>query len=306
MQHELSKMPHSAKEPPTMAVSASTALSKEALLSPDFDPKHMRLIIQEGILIGAGAATILLQVAEPGVGQGVNEYSNFAYRPQDRLRTTMTFVYCMTHGTPAEKRAIIDMVNRIHGSVNGTLDDGRGRGRRFDANDPELQLWVAATLYAVGIETYRRVFGEVGDDALKDEIYREYSILATSLRVPAEMWPPNRAAFREYWDRKVETLEVTEHARSVARDLLYLPRAPWYMRMFMPTFRIVTAELLPEKLRNAYGINYRPRMAQLVLLLTKAIYRPLPLSWRTWPVRVYMQGMRKRLERAGKVFDKAH
>lgn len=109
IQHQLSEMPHSAKEPPTMAVSPSTALSKDALLSPDFDPKHMRLIIQEGILIGAGAATILLQVAEPGVGQGVDEYSNFAYRPQDRLRTTMTFVYCMTHGTPAEKHAIIDM-----------------------------------------------------------------------------------------------------------------------------------------------------------------------------------------------------
>lgn len=299
------ELPRLQQTSPVMAEKPSTALSKEALLSPDFDPKHMRLIIQEGILIGAGAATILLQVAEPGVGQGVDEYSNFAYRPQDRLRTTMTFVYCMTHGTPAEKRAIIDMVNRIHGSVKGTLTDGRGRGGRFDANDPELQLWVAATLYAVGIETYRRVFGDIGDDALQDAIYREYSILATSLRVPPDMWPADRAAFRAYWDAKVATLEVTPHARSVARDLLYLPRAPWYMRIFMPAFRVVTAELLPERLREAYGVRYRPRLAQLLLLLTKIIYRPMPLSWRTWPVRLYLKGMRRRLEKAGKVFDKA-
>lgn len=67
------------------------ALSEEEFLDPNFDPKLLKNIVKEGIIVSAGAAAILLQVASPGVAAGVNEHSNFAYRVQDRLRTTMTF-----------------------------------------------------------------------------------------------------------------------------------------------------------------------------------------------------------------------
>lgn len=111
-------------------------------LSPNFDPKEIRKIVREGILLAGGAVAILLQVANRGVGQGVNEHSNFAYRPVDRLRTTMTYVYCMAYGTPAEKKAIVETVHRAHIPVHGP---------GYDANDPELQLWVAATLVSKAI-----------------------------------------------------------------------------------------------------------------------------------------------------------
>lgn len=67
------------------------AFSKEEFLDPKFDPKLLKKIVKEGIIVAAGAEAILLQVASPGVGAGVNEHSNFAYRVQDRLRTTLTF-----------------------------------------------------------------------------------------------------------------------------------------------------------------------------------------------------------------------
>jgi len=79
--------------------------------------------------VGAGAAAILLQIAEPGVGAGVNEHSNFSYRVLDRLRTTMTFVYCMAYGTPEEKKAICDMITKVHSSVNGVINEGRDKGK---------------------------------------------------------------------------------------------------------------------------------------------------------------------------------
>lgn len=66
-------------------------LSADEFLDPDFDPKYLKMIVKEGIVISAGAVAILLQMASPGVAAGVNEHSNFAYRVQDRLRTTMTF-----------------------------------------------------------------------------------------------------------------------------------------------------------------------------------------------------------------------
>ena len=279
--------------------------SKEEFLSPDFNPKHLNLIVQEGIIVGGGAAAILLQVAEAGVGQGVNQHSNFAYRVQDRLRTTMTFVYCMSYGTPVEKKTICDMITKVHTSVNGTLEEGRDKGKKYSALDPELQLWVAATLYAVAIQTYEKIFGEIGDDDLHAKIYKEYSILAVSLQVPPEMWPATRADFWRYWDDKIATLEVTQHAKEVGDDLLYLRKAPFYLRMFMPSVRVVTSDLLPEKIREEFGVNHHPKLYKFHEFLVKATYRPLPLVVRSLPARFYMRDMRKRLKKHRKVFEKA-
>jgi uncharacterized protein (DUF2236 family) len=119
------------------------------------------------------------------------------------------------------------------------------------------------------------------------------------------MWPESRAAFWAYWERKVETVEVTEHARQVAGDLLYLRNAPAYLRIFMPSVRVVTAEFLPERLRREFGVNHHPRMYKLHEFLVKALYRPLPRKVRSYPVTHYMKDMRKRLAKKNKVFNKA-
>jgi hypothetical protein len=86
-------------------------------------------VYPRGILLGADAAAILLQIAEPGVGTGVNEHSNFAHRVVDRLRTTMTFVYCISYGTPEEGKTIVDMATSVYSRVSGTLDKGRDKGK---------------------------------------------------------------------------------------------------------------------------------------------------------------------------------
>lgn len=140
-------------------------------LAPDFDPRNMRRIVREGILLATGGVAILLQVANPGVGQGVNENSNFAYRPADRLRTTMTYVYCMVYETPKERAEIIEMVHRAHVPV---------KGPGYTADDPGLQLWVAATLYAAGVDIYEKIFGKL-DNYTSEEIYKEYSVMAFTL-----------------------------------------------------------------------------------------------------------------------------
>lgn len=132
-----------ANESPTPEKDApsDSDVADSKLLDALEEPEHIRLIVREAILLAGGAVAILLQVAEPGVGKGVDNHSNFDYRPMDRLRTTMTYVYCMAFGSREEKKTVTEMVHHAHASVRG---DG------YSADDPELQLWVAATLYAVG------------------------------------------------------------------------------------------------------------------------------------------------------------
>ena len=49
----------------------------------------------EGVLLAGAGRAILLQIANPAVGHGVAEHSNFVARPFDRFRATLTYVYAV-------------------------------------------------------------------------------------------------------------------------------------------------------------------------------------------------------------------
>ena len=272
----------------SVAGTCKHAITQDEFLLPSFQPEEMRKIVQEAIMLAGGACAILLQVAEPGVGRGVDEHSNFAYRPIDRMRTTLTYVYCMVYGTVEEKKAIISMVNRAHSVV---------KGEGYSADDPELQLWVSATLYATAVEVYEKIYGEF-DEETSDEIYREYSILASSLRVPAELWPANRAAFWAYFNHKLDTMVVTPYAKNVYKDLLYNKKTPLLIKGGMPIMRVITAEWLPPRLREAYGMKRRPKTYKFLITMMRTFYPGLPSIIRTFPVKYYMWDMRRRMRNA--------
>ena len=200
----------------------------------------------------------------------------------------------MVYGTPQEKNTIVDMVHHVHDLVHGP---------GYNAHDPELQLWVAATLYACGVTTYERIFGKLSEDTA-EKVYCEYAILATSLRMPPGMWPKDRVAFWAYWDEKIESFEITPQAINVCNNLLWNNKAPLWLRMNLPIIRVLTAEWLPPRIRQAYGLKAsRSRRAiyRVSMGSTKAVYPHLPVFLREWPLRHYMTDIRKRMKKSGEV-----
>ncbi|KAF9889387.1 hypothetical protein FE257_007497 [Aspergillus nanangensis] len=272
----------SEKQPPSL-------VPNDELLDSLQNSAEVQQVVREGILLATGAAAILLQVAMPGVAKGVDNHSSFAYRPLHRLRTTLTFVYCMAFGTREEKKTVITMVNRAHSEVKGS---------DYSADDPVLQTWVAATLYASGIYMYEEVYGAM-DDLKADHIYQEFSVLAISLRVPPAMWPKNRRAFWRYWEKTVATLEITPHARHIANDLLYNKHMFFPLRMALPIVRLMTAQMLPDRLREGYGLKtgtFRRTFYKSAMLGAKVAYPLIPRFIRTIPMKFYMRDMRRRIQ----------
>src|ERR1700758_2929942 len=151
-----------------------------------------------GVALLAGPANVIMQLARPGVGYGVMESRVESGRvdlhPIKRARTTFTYLAVATGGSNAQKAAFRQAVNRAHAQVYSTPDSPV----QYNAFDVALQLWGGACLYKGAVDIYRTFIGEL-DGADADRHYREGMALATTLQVPPEMWPADRAAFDRYW-----------------------------------------------------------------------------------------------------------
>ena len=159
-------------------------------------------------------------------------------------------------------------------------------------------MWVAATLYATGVDVYEKIFGKF-DEVTTDRIYDQYSVLTSSLHVPPEVWPKTHADFWEYWDDTAAKLSITEDAVSVKNDILYNKNLPFWVRMNPPLLRLATAGWLPEQMREAYGWEKHSRRRRvgykMLNTVVQATYPNFPKRWRMFPDNFYLQDMRKQI-----------
>nr|WP_276512207.1 oxygenase MpaB family protein [Cryobacterium roopkundense] len=249
-------------------------------------------------MIAAGGRSILLQLANPAIGHGVANHSDFATRPQDRLNNTLSFVYAIVFGTPEEAAVATRRVNHAHVPVHSL---GTDTTPAYNAFTPQLQLWVAATLYDSAVLMHELVYGPLSDE-LADEFYDEYRKLGAALQVPVALWPPTRAAFRVYWNDSLAALTTDAATRAVAHELLHTRKAPLWMRAGLPLGRLMTAGLLPESVRELFDLPWSPtRQVRFdrVLRLTRALYPALPRGIRHWPKNHYLRTLRESMRTAG-------
>lgn len=245
----------------------------------------MRRVGSEACVLGGAARAILLQVAHPMVGRGVAEHSRFTEDPLARLRGTLNYVYGVTFGTREEAEWIASYVNRMHRRVVGP---------GYSAGDPELQRWVAATLYDSACQMYELVCGPLSA-ADKEGYCRDARRMATALGCPADLWPSTVADFEAYWADQVGALVISADAQRIFRDLMYSKSLPWYLRVLQPANRFLTAGLLPPRVRDAYGMPWNPRRERLfrvVIGTTRTTYRFVPGVVRRLPMTYYMRGFR--------------
>ena len=258
---------------------------------------QMRDMAGEAVLIAAGGRAILLQIADPAIGHGVAHHSDFASRPLDRLRGTLTYVYAVVFGTPEEATQARRQVDHAHGPVSGPATAQRPA---YSAFTPELQLWVAATLYDSALRMRDLVYGPL-DDAAADALYREYGVLGTALQMPPELWPRDRGAFAVYWDRRLGQLQTDAATRAVARQLLHPRTGPLWLRLMMPLGRFVTIGLLPPSVRSLFGLPWSARAQRRfdgLIRVTAAVYPRLPRRLRHWPKTHCLRAMRQSRELA--------
>lgn len=251
------------------------------------------LVGEFGLLLGSGSA-VMYQLAVWEVGKGVVEHSTTLQRPGDRLRTTLTYVYVMGLGTDEERAQVARLVNRAHGPV---------RGEGYNAFDPELQLWVAATLAEVGRETYERIFGPLDQPTL-EHLYREGWVYGTALQVKPEMWPPTRTEFDRYWQRKQAGFRSDPQIQRYARTLLSTRDATWFVKPLSPLISLVTRGNLSAAARDVLALPWSERDQRRYDRFwrgVRIIYPRIPRWVRVLPARVAMVEARWRMRTGRRV-----
>ncbi|HEY3018725.1 MAG TPA: oxygenase MpaB family protein, partial [Solirubrobacteraceae bacterium] len=158
-------------------------------------------------------------------------------------------------------------------TVHGVAPDGR----RYDAEDPDLLLWVWATLVDSALLVYRRYVGALSAGEI-ERYYAEQTRFASACGVPDGWWPATYGEFVAYYERVVcEDLVVGEHARRICEAVLH-PGVPWPVRpVFERALGLVTVGLLPGVVRERYGLEWGPGREWLLGASAGSVRRMLPL-----------------------------
>lgn len=255
-----------------------------------------------GVALLAGPANVIMQLARPGVGYGVLESRVDSGRvdlhPIKRARTTFTYLAVASRGSDEQKAVFRRAVNRAHAQVYSSDESPVP----YNAFDTDLQLWVAACLYKGAVDVYRIFVGEM-DDETADRHYAEGSSLGTTLQVPAEMWPPDRAAFVAYWQRSLADVHIDDTMRDylfpIAASRLRGVRLPGPLQRPAEAIALlITTGFLPQRFRDEMRLpwdGHRQRRFDGLMSVLRQVNHVAPRDVRQFPFNVLLKDLDRRI-----------
>jgi uncharacterized protein (DUF2236 family) len=260
------------------------------------DSEAWRLNREAMLLLGAGPRALLLQIAHPAVAAGVNDHSDFRADPWRRLAGTLRSYLTIVYGTTAAARGEIRRLNTLHRGITGP---------GYAARDPELSLWVHATLVDSTMAV-ADAWLEPLSEARRATYYAETLPIGRAFGVPEALLPTDIEAFDRYVAGMLAPggpVRVSPVARELAGVVLRPPLAPLAPLLPFPTATMrATLEavpagayawtlwpsvgLLPASVREDYGLPWgvRERLVSAWLVAGFRAWRPLlPPSFRQMP-----------------------
>ncbi len=267
-----------------------------------------RLNREAMLLLGAGPRALLLQIAHPLVAAGVAEHSDFRSDPWERLSGTLRSYLRIVYGTAGAARGEIRRLHELHRGIRGSVLDERSRqrhGSRYSALDPDLALWVHATLVDSTIAAYDAWLQPLTRDE-QARYYAETLPVGRAFGIPASKLPADLEAFETYVDDMLAPggpIEVGDLARELAQGILHPPLGPavaaagWPFTFVAPALDAVPSRayawlfwpsigLLPRHIREGYEFTWglKQKLVTTWLVATWQAWRPmLPPSFRQMP-----------------------
>jgi uncharacterized protein (DUF2236 family) len=278
-------------EPMTESTTQAPVLGRlDPAIQTGFDRSSpLRRAACEPVLFLLIPRALVMEVAHPKVGAGVDDHSQFRRIPLRRLSATMDAAVRLVFGAPDVAAAAAQQIYRLHDRINGTVADS---GEAYTAHDATLLLWVWATLVDATELGYTRWVRPLTADQA-DALYADLLAFGRFFGIPDDLLPDNRAAFAEYYQSVLAdpTLGSTATSHDLARAILSAPSRMVPDVLIRP-FRVIAIGLLDPRLRDRLGLSmsasddrlfqaldrWIPRFNQL---LPRPILRQLPYVYLT-------------------------
>ena len=229
-----------------------------------------------------GPAAVLLQVAHPRIAQGVAEHSDFRGDALGRLKRTLTSVNSIAFGTHEDAEHMRQRMTAVHKRVQGDTADGVPGKSRYSAFEPDLLMWVLATLIDASFKGYEFVWGTLSLER-REHFYRDFRKFGTYFGLDEKEGPQNHGEFVDYFDSMLASDLLGSHplCAEVAAAVVR-PPAPWYNHLLGMLVDFLPIETISSTLRGRLQLEstYSTR-GRIAMLRTLA-----PLAFRTFPKRL--------------------
>mgnify|MGYP000577607065 CR=1 FL=1 len=160
----------------------------------------------------AGIRALVLQLSDPVIAQGVNDYSRFRTEPQDRVKKTFGAIAAVLYGNRAQVVDALVGIYMAHTTIKGVLSvasGGKARvGESYKATSRVSSgYWVFATVVEAIIHGFQATVRELDKTEL-DELCGDCMRLGRALYVRESHLPKTWADFRKDFDQRIEASAV--------------------------------------------------------------------------------------------------
>jgi uncharacterized protein (DUF2236 family) len=168
-------------------------------------------------------------------------------------------------GPREEADAATARVRAVHAKVRGTLAEDAGpwpAGTPYAADDPELLLWILATLMDSASLVYGKYVARLSRAEL-DALWADYMVVGSLFGLRDAEMPATHREFRDYMREMLLSgdLHVTAEARELATRIVFRPPVPAAAIPLREVVNQATIGLLPPTLRRQYRFLWDPLRA---------------------------------------------
>jgi uncharacterized protein (DUF2236 family) len=232
------------------------------------DSSMLRRVHREFAVALSGPRALLMQAAHPVAFEGFFAHTGALDEPYARLRRTAAVMDTIAFGSRADADRATRRVRAMHRRVRGELERAAGpfpAGTPFAADDPDLLLWVLATLVDSALVFYERYVGSLSP-AERDAYWQDYRVIGALFGLKDHEMPVDIRDFDAYM-RDMLTggeLSVTSAARDLALRIVMRPPVPLARRPVLEVVNFITVGLLPARLRRQFGLSWDPLRALML------------------------------------------
>jgi uncharacterized protein (DUF2236 family) len=232
----------------------------------------VRRLHRERLVLFSGVRALLMQACDPLAVVGFQRHSIIFDDPQARLQRTDERMSRIYFGSREEAEETGRIVQGMHQRVRGKTPADYGpipKGTVYAASDPELGLWVLATLAESAVVYYERIFGSLAEEE-RERYWSEYRRVGELLGLPPESMPATYEGLRQYVAGRLNdgSLWISAERREQAeRMILEPPFSGWLRTAAIPlteTIRLISVGLLPPEIRRYFGFGWDPAREALL------------------------------------------